>query len=124
EPFNNVALEAQMSGTPVISTDWGGFTETVLHGVTGYRCRTMEQFVWAAKNIERIDPASCRQWALENFSPERIGRMLEEYFLMLLDLDRKGWYEERPGRQDLDWLKRWHPTQLDSCRAINADRAG
>jgi glycosyltransferase involved in cell wall biosynthesis len=112
EPLNNVALEAQLSGTPVICTDWGGFSETVLHNVTGYRCRTMEQFVWAAKNIDRLDPAVCRQWVLENYSPKRIGQMLEEYFQMLLDLNRKGWYEERPQREQLDWLKRWYPRTM------------
>src|SRR5262249_47864159 len=124
EPSANVALEAQISGTPVICTDWGGFAETVLHGITGYRCRTMEQFVWAANNIKRIDPTACRHWVVENYAPDRIGHMLDEYFQMLLDLNRQGWYEQRPGRDELGWLRKSYPSHSstsafhDNCTQI------
>jgi len=117
EPYGMVAVEAQASGTPVIATDWGGFTETVLHGLTGYRCRTMEQFVWAAKNIYRIDPAVCRRWAVDNYSPDRIALMYEEYFQSLLDLNGGGWYEERPNREQLNWLRKAYPRNFIGCDA-------
>ena len=108
-PFEGVAVEAQMCGCPVLSTDWGAFTETIIHGVTGYRCRTLEQFLWAFKAAGSLSRADCSKWATDNFSMERVGRMYHEYFSMLRDLDGKGWYEERPGREELDWLTKVYP---------------
>ena len=58
---------------------------------TGYRCRTMEPFVWVARNLHRIDPATCRQWVVQNYSLDRVARMYEEYFYGLLNLDKRGW---------------------------------
>jgi len=107
EPFGMTTIEALLCGTPVISTDWGAFTETIPHGRVGYRCRTMDDFVWAAKNIDKIKPADCRKYAENNYSLARVSKMYQEYYFKLQDLFGKGWYEEHPERKDLDWLRRY-----------------
>jgi glycosyltransferase involved in cell wall biosynthesis len=110
EPMCGVQMEAFFSGTPVISTDWGAFAEYNLHGVTGYRCRTHEQFVWAINHAHEIDAFACRQWAIANFTLNRIAVMYDEFFESLMAIRTgKGWYEPNAGRRDLDYLTKITP---------------
>jgi glycosyltransferase involved in cell wall biosynthesis/2-polyprenyl-3-methyl-5-hydroxy-6-metoxy-1,4-benzoquinol methylase len=111
EPFGGVNIEAQMCGTPAISTDFGVFSETIIHGVTGYRCHTMEELEFAVKNINKLSRKACREWALNNYSLDRVALMYEEYFQRLLNLNSDGWYQKNTNRTQLDYLKKAYPQE-------------
>lgn len=92
EPFGNVAVEAMAHGTPVISTDWGAFTETVAHDITGYRCRTLAEFASAIELAPLIDPRTCAAIARASYSTEVIKLKFHDHFERLATLLGKGWY--------------------------------
>jgi glycosyltransferase involved in cell wall biosynthesis len=69
-----------MSGTPVITTDWGGFVDTNVHGVTGFRCKDFASFVDAMNRIDEIQPQACRDWAMTHFSETVVHDQFDQYF--------------------------------------------
>jgi glycosyltransferase involved in cell wall biosynthesis len=91
EPFGGVAIESMLCGTPIITTDWGAFVETNIDGVTGFRCRTFQQFLDATEDVKKLDSTLIRGLS-EKYSLENIGLRYEEYFQRLLTLYKDGWY--------------------------------
>jgi glycosyltransferase involved in cell wall biosynthesis len=107
EPFGGTQVEAQMAGVPVVTTDWGAFTETVEHGVTGFRCRILEHFIWAIRNVVNLDSSAIKKRAIKLYGFEKVASMYEEYFSMILKIkDDKGFYSMNPKRNQLDWLRK------------------
>lgn len=99
EPFGYVAIEAQMCGTPVITTDWGAFPETVEQGVTGFRCRTAAEFeeaVWSAAKLER---KKIRDKAVAKFSIGAVAQSYESYFHFVWNIHKNGGYYAKDARR-------------------------
>lgn len=94
EPFGGTHAEAMMCGTPVITTDWGAFPENNVHGVTGFRCRTMAEFTRAARNVHTLDYRKIREYALGRFSTDVVRYQYQDYFERLLTLWGEGFYTE------------------------------
>lgn len=92
EPFGGVMVEANLCGAPVITTDWGAFTENVEDGVNGFRCRTFREFCEATKQVKLLNSEKIQVEALKKYSMNKVAFDYEEYFEKLMTLWDKGWY--------------------------------
>lgn len=94
EPFGGVVVEAHLSGTPTITTDWGAFTETVQNGVNGYRCRTLQEFMDAIDNVESLSRFDIINRA-QQYTLDEIGPRFTKYFEQVKTVREDGWYSLR-----------------------------
>lgn len=81
EPFGGVNVEAQLCGTPVITSNSGAFPETVIQGVTGFRCDTFQQYVDAVSQVDTLDPKVIRKHA-------------ERYLMDNVKWEYQRWFDE------------------------------
>ncbi len=93
EPFGHAPVEAMMCGTPVITSDFGAFTETNVHGLSGYRTSNMNELYWATQNLNKLEPEKIRKYAVDNYGLERIKNKFKHHFDKLYGLrNGEGWY--------------------------------
>lgn len=94
EPFGGVCIEAQLTGTPAIVSDWGGLTENVIQGETGFRCRMLHEFSDAIELAPALHRRTIRAKACEQWGTGPIGERFDAYFSRLSTLAGEGWYAE------------------------------
>jgi glycosyltransferase involved in cell wall biosynthesis len=92
EPFGMVAIESMAAGTPVINTDFGAFSETNIHGETGFRCHTLAEFCEAVESSGYLNRQKIHEYAIGKYSTDAIGPQYEKYFNRLDTLNGAGWY--------------------------------
>jgi glycosyltransferase involved in cell wall biosynthesis len=85
EPFGGVAVEAMMSGCPVVTSDWGSFTEIVTPDV-GRRFRTLRQGDQALAEIAELDRSRIREAAVARYSLDAVGPRFTAWFDSLYTL--------------------------------------
>jgi glycosyltransferase involved in cell wall biosynthesis len=92
EPFGATAIEAQLCGTPVISSDFGAFVETVEHGKSGFRCHLLRDYVEAIPAALALDREYIKNRACAHYSIAAAGQQYAAYFARLLTLWDRGFY--------------------------------
>lgn len=90
EPFGMIAVEALLSGTPIITTPWGGLGEINIDGVTGYKCNTLQDFIAATNNINKLVPQACRDRGMR-YAMDNVRHEYNRWFDDLFGLWGEGW---------------------------------
>ncbi|MEK6482115.1 glycosyltransferase family 4 protein [Catalinimonas sp. 4WD22] len=74
EPFGLSVAEAMLCGTPLIAFDRGSMPELIQHEQTGFLVNDVDEAVTALDHIKRISRLHCHEWALSQFSQEKMVR--------------------------------------------------
>ena len=95
EPFGNSGIEAQLCGVPLIGVSYGAFQETIVEGVTGYRCHTLADWVEAIELSRSLDRRQIATLARSKYSKELAGQRYDWALKQVADLSGRGWYEDK-----------------------------
>lgn len=107
EAFAGTHIESRLSGTPVLTTNFGVFPGTVKNGVDGFRCDTLDDFVWGAKEVVNLDRRLIRKRAEKYFMDHKKWEFqkwfddLYQLYLSAQDNKIKGWHHIR--KQQPEW---------------------
>lgn len=59
EPFGLVMIESMATGTPVIAMELGSAPEVIVHGHTGFLCRTVDECIAAIDKVPQLNRFAC-----------------------------------------------------------------
>jgi glycosyltransferase involved in cell wall biosynthesis len=85
EAFCLVAAEAMIMGVPVLGSTGGALPEVVEHGISGYVCANLDDYVQGYRLLADLDREQCSQSAHARFCPQRISAEYLNFFQDVLD---------------------------------------
>ena len=106
EPFCGVSAEAQLCGTPVISSDYGAFSENIEPFKTGIRCHTLSDYIYGVKlALEgKFDRQYIHNRAVELFDMYNVAKKYKYVFGAFNDIHNgtNGWYSSNSNIEAID----------------------
>ncbi len=125
EPFGGSGVEAMLCGTPLIAVDYGAFTETIVDGVTGFRCHTLQDWIDAIYAAGDLDRQVIASTARSRYSLGACGAKYDKIFKAINNLNHAGWYQLREPSEinyaDLDTEERPFAKRLAGWLKDNLD---
>lgn len=93
EPFGKVAVEAMLTGTPVLASPFGAFPEIIEQGKTGLMPRVLSEWVRGIGVAQALDRRYIANRARERYALSVVGPMYDMVFRQLDGLARGlDWY--------------------------------
>ena len=94
EPFGGAGVEGMLVGTPLLASDSAAFAETIVDGKTGFRCKTLEDWVLAAEDCKWINRESVALITRSQYSLEKCSNLYGKAFTDIhrLYTTQTGWY--------------------------------
>ena len=83
EPFGYVAAEFNATGTAFYTYPWGGLSEIVVDGETGFHTSTFKDTLEKVERAAEISPKACRENIENRFTLDAIAPQFEDYFQYL-----------------------------------------
>jgi glycosyltransferase involved in cell wall biosynthesis len=96
EPFGGAGVEGMLTGTPLIAHDYGAFTETIIHGITGYRCKTLGDWLEAIRVAPQLQRRIISLEAADRYSLAACARKYDRAFRQLVELWHRAWHSLEP----------------------------
>jgi len=111
ETFGLAPVEAMAAGLPVVCSDWNGFRDTVEHGMTGYRIRTLMSRPGHGERIaHRFEDSSDGYFQYLGFVHQRtavdVREMAEAFTALITDPERRaamGAAGQARAKAQYDW---------------------